>query len=84
VAAPVLYIGPQPSHVTEILDEVGPEYPTLQVAHGAAEALARQIQTLRQKVANIPRSIPTQATIAFAKGALLPKMIALLENRRRD
>ena len=79
VGAPVIYIGPQPSHVTEILDELGPEYPTIQVAHGAAEELARQIQSLRQKLRNLPRSIPSHATTAFVKSALLPKMITLLE-----
>jgi glycosyltransferase involved in cell wall biosynthesis len=80
VGAPVLFIGPQPSHVTEILDELGPEYPKIQVAHRAEDDLARQIQTLRQKVANTPRSIPGQAAASFAKDALLPQMIKLLEN----
>lgn len=84
VAAPVIYIGPQPSHVTEILDELGPEHPTIRVAHGAADDLARQIQGLRQKMTNNPQSIPSPAAIAFAKGALLPKMVALLENCRSD
>ena len=79
VGAPVIYIGPQPSHVTKILDELGPEYPTIQVAHAAAEELARQIQSLRQKLTDYPRSIPSHATAVFAKDALLPQMIALLE-----
>ena len=79
VGAPVIYIGPRPSHATEILDELGPEYPTIQVTHGAAEKLARQIQSLSQKMADSPRSPPSQATAAFAKGALLSQMITLLE-----
>jgi hypothetical protein len=43
VAAPVLYIGPRPSHVTEILDATGPESPHVQVAHGDTERVVQQI-----------------------------------------
>ena len=79
VGAPVIYIGPRPSHVTEILDELGPEYPTIEVTHGAAEELARQIQSLRQKLTDVPRLNHGQSAGVFAKGALLPQMITLLE-----
>ena len=79
VGAPVIYIGPRPSHMTEILDELGPEYPKIQVTHGAAEELARQLQSLRLNVADSTRFIPNHAKTTFAKGALLPQMMALLE-----
>src|ERR1017187_1805723 len=39
VGAPVIYIGPQPSHVTEILNRLGYEHPSIRAAHGEAEAL---------------------------------------------
>ncbi len=51
VGAPVIYIGPKPSHVTEILNRLGDKYPSIRVAHGEADILAEQIRALRQKKA---------------------------------
>ena len=79
VGAPVIYIGPRPSHVTEILDQLGDEYPCIQVAHGEADMLANQIQNLRQKTPGGRRPLPTEVTAAFSKGVLLPELIGVLE-----
>ena len=67
VGAPVIYIGPKPSHVTEILDQLGDEYPSIRVAHGEADLLADQIQKLRQKTAGGRRPLPTEVTARFFK-----------------
>ena len=80
VGAPVLYLGPQPSHVTEILDGLGPGYPALRAAHGDAEGLARQIQDFQRKRAGRPRTGDDGANTAFARDALLPRLITLLEH----
>jgi len=79
VGAPVIYIGPKPSHVTEIMDRLGDEYPCIRVTHGEADILANQIQDLRQRLANHPR--PSSATVAaeYSKGVLMPSLIAVLE-----
>jgi glycosyltransferase involved in cell wall biosynthesis len=77
VGAPVIYIGPQPSHVTEILDQLGDTYPWCSVRHGEGEILAQHIQQLRQRPAE--RQCPATITQAFAKDVLLPRMIAGLE-----
>ncbi len=79
VGAPVLYIGPRPSHVTEILDRLGDKYPSIRVAHGEADILAEQIQNLRQKTAGGRRPSPAEVTATFSKGVLLPQLIAGLE-----
>jgi len=79
VGAPVIYLGPQPSHVTEILDRLGDGCPSIRVAHGEADNLADQIQKLRQKTAAGRGSSPTEVTTAFSKGLLLPELIATLE-----
>jgi glycosyltransferase involved in cell wall biosynthesis len=80
VGAPVLYIGPQPSHVSEILDRLGDGHSWATVSHGEVEMLVRRIQDLRaQKTSGSPR-VPVQVTATFAKGALLPQLIAALEN----
>lgn len=80
VSAPVIYIGPKPSHVTEILDRLGGEHPSIQVAHGEADFLADQIQNLRQTTTGICRTLPKKVTTAFSKGVLLPDLMATLEN----
>ena len=84
VSAPVIYIGPRPSHVTEILDRLGGEHPSIQVKHGAADILANQIQNLRQQTASRDRSLSTEVTAAFSKGVLLPELIGVLEGLRNQ
>jgi hypothetical protein len=79
VGAPVIYIGPQPSHVTEILDHPGDGYPSIRVAHGEAEALADQIQNLRQKTEKGHRLFTGTIAANYSKRVLLPQMIATLE-----
>ena len=84
VNAPVIYIGPKPSHVTEILDRLGNEYPSIRVAHGEADMLANQIQILRQKKAGVRRPLSKEVSAAYSKNVLLPKLIGVLEDPRDD
>jgi colanic acid biosynthesis glycosyl transferase WcaI len=84
VGAPVIYIGPKPSHVTEILNRLGDEHPSIRVAHGEAEILADRIKDLRHKMAGDRHPLITEVTAVFSKGVLLPEMIGMLENLRND
>ena len=77
VGAPVIYIGPQPSHVTEILDGPGAGHPWCSVRHGEGKILAERIRQLRLRSAE--RQCPANITTMFAKDVLLPRMIAGLE-----
>jgi colanic acid biosynthesis glycosyl transferase WcaI len=77
VGAPVIYIGPQPSHVTEILDQLGGEYPWCSVRHGEAEILAERLGQLRQRPGT--RHCPEIITAKFSKNVLLPQMMTGLE-----
>ena len=77
VGAPVIYIGPQPSHVTEILDGPGAGHPWCSVRHGEGEVLAERIRQLRLRPTE--RQCPATITAMFAKDVLLPRMIAGLE-----
>jgi glycosyltransferase involved in cell wall biosynthesis len=77
VAAPVIYIGPQPSHVTEILDRPDANHPWCSVRHGEGEMLAERTRQLRGRSAE--RQFPTAITVQFAKDVLLPRLIAGLE-----
>jgi hypothetical protein len=77
VGAPVIYLGPQPSHVTEILAVPGAEHPWISVRHGEGDLLAERIRQLRQLSA--ARQCPTALTAAFSKNNLLSQLIAGLE-----
>jgi glycosyltransferase involved in cell wall biosynthesis len=78
VGAPVIYIGPTPSHVTEILEGV-PEYPQVSVRHGEADSLAEQI---RQCAKGEPRRGDSQNVLPdYSQATLIPKMLAAIENR---
>ena len=84
VAAPVIYIGPRPSHVSEILEDPNVHHPWIGVQHGEAEALANQIQNLRRKTEGGRQPLPTEITATFSKGVLLPELIGVLEDLRND
>jgi hypothetical protein len=84
VGASVIYIGPKPSHVTEILDRLADDPPSIRVAHGEAELLANQIQDLRQRTAGNRRPLATEVTATFSKGILLPELISALEGLQND
>ena len=77
VGAPVIYIGPQPSHVTEILDRLGAEHSWCSVCHGEDKILVERLRQMRQHSA--VRQYPVNLTAMFAKDVLLPRMIAGLE-----
>jgi hypothetical protein len=79
VGAPVVYIGPRPSHVTEILDRLGGEYPSLRVAHGEADILADQIQAWRQGRIVGRRQLAGERWLSvFSRASLLSRLVALI------
>ena len=82
VSAPVIYIGPKPSHVTEILDKLGDEHLAIRVAHGEAETVANHIQKLQQKMGGVRRPLSKEVSAAFSKNVLLPELIGALEDLR--
>jgi len=79
VAAPVLYIGPRPSHLSEILESANGAVRFALVKHGDVDGLVQQIQRLRQESQHSQRQVPVQLCARFSKEALLPKLIADLE-----
>lgn len=81
VAAPVLYIGPRPSHLSEILDRISGDYPWARAAHGDVAEVVRQIQGLRRQSIATPRPALPHLCATFSKEVLLPKLIAELESR---
>jgi len=80
VGAPVIYIGPSPSHVTEILNRLGNEYPSVRVMHGEADILADQIRHLRQSAVAGKQQLPVETLAAFSQASLLTRLAGLFEN----
>jgi len=79
VGAPVIYVGPEPSHVTEILNGLRSPHPWAGVRHGAAEALVKQIDRLRQTCATVDRRPPPEIGTLFSQKTLLRRLAALVE-----
>lgn len=78
VGAPTLYIGPQPSHVTDIATHQDKFYLT---GHGDVEGVTAAILEAVQVRGVLPGcgTDPTQATNVFSKDALLPQLIGVIE-----
>ena len=84
VGAPVLYIGPKTSHVTEILNRLGEGYPWASCPHGDTDDATDQIVGLMDRARNGARQVPAEVASAFSKGVLLPSLIAVLEELRHE
>lgn len=80
VGAPVLYLGPQPSHVTEISDAARGGFKFYSAVHGDVEGLAAQIRVARAE--SISSAQPTSNPLPpqFSKETLLPRLLAELES----
>jgi len=81
VGAPVLYIGPQPSHATEILNRLGQDHPWASSPHGDVKTASDQIQRLMAVARKGSRRVPVEAAAAYSQSALLPRMMAELEKQ---
>ncbi|MDB6112853.1 MAG: putative glycosyl transferase [Pedosphaera sp.] len=80
IGAPVLYVGPNPSHLSEILAALDGEYVSRSAAHGKVEKIAAAIREVRQQSGNLNREVPTQVRSLFSKEAILPKLVRVLES----
>lgn len=80
VGAPVVYIGPEPSHVTEVLAELNPRHPWGGARHGAVGELVSQIRQLRREINGSERAVPAAVASHFSQSALLPRLVALIES----
>jgi hypothetical protein len=80
VGAPVIYIGPEPSHVTEILSQLKSPHPGACVRHGAVDELVTQLRRLERESANLDRVPPAEVRTLYSQTALLPRMLDLVDS----
>jgi len=76
IGVPVLYIGPQPSHVTEILATLNGDARAARVSHGEVE---RVVQAIQQMASNAGRRAAPSGQ-EFLKETLLPQLVAALDD----
>ena len=80
VAAPVLYIGPHPSHLSEMLDDLNLEYPSASAAHGEVDRVVKEIDRMRRQPDAVTRETPARVRVNSSKETLLPRLVAELES----
>lgn len=83
VGAPVAYLGPETSHVTEAMTTAGGKVPFLSVRHGDAEGLAGELLRWSKTLAPAG-SCPTGQTAAFSAKRLLPLLVSILEHQKPE
>jgi hypothetical protein len=72
VGAPVLYVGPETSHVTELT--LDPRWPFISVRHGETRRLVDEIRRLAATVAVRPDAPAIERTVSgFSKDMLMPQ-----------
>jgi hypothetical protein len=79
VGAPVLYIGPRPSHLSEVLDALGSKVCGT-VAHGDVERCVNEIHRIAVDHQRGEAERYAQVARGFSQPVLLPRLIAELEN----
>jgi glycosyltransferase involved in cell wall biosynthesis len=72
IAAPVLYIGPEQSHLTAILSNG--TMPNIQVRHGDIDRLVEEIGTFRKRSAS-PERISDASFESYSQSTLLPHFL---------
>jgi len=78
VAAPVIYIGPEPSHVTEIMADIKSCPPWVSARHGGDNGLVEQIRNLQQDCSGHDRRAATNGGMNYSETSLIA-MVKLIE-----
>ncbi len=80
VNAAILYMGPRPSHISEILDELNGKLFGAATPHGDAAAAVKSILELKLAVSQAPRKDAVPLDGRFSKENLLPQLVAAIES----
>ena len=80
----MLYIGPSPSHASEILDEMRAHPLSGRAAHGDVEAVIRIIERVRALAGQRDFEGFGKIAAQFSKDVLLPKLVAVIEGGRES
>jgi glycosyltransferase involved in cell wall biosynthesis len=80
IGSPLLYIGPRPSHISEIIQQINGRLPCGWAEHGQVEQVIQHVMESKQTASQ--RDVEGSASIAgqFSKSALLPQLVSRLES----
>jgi colanic acid biosynthesis glycosyl transferase WcaI len=79
VGLPLLYVGPRPSHVTELLEAGSHSFPCRFARHGEVNPIIEHILGLKKNRLQINGNEFKPLARRFSKEILLPQMIEMLE-----
>ncbi len=79
VGAPVLYIGPEPSHLADILAGMGASPHTARVGHGDADGAVAQIRRIAALGTRGDKELFARTAAKFSMRTLRPQQVELLE-----
>ena len=80
VNAPIFYMGPKPSHISEMLDQINDQLPNGWAPHGNSRQAVKTILELKQITSQTDRKESKLLDGCFSKEILLPRMVALIES----
>ena len=80
VNAPILYMGPRPSHISAILDQLEGRLPGGWAPHGNPALAVKTILELKQSVFQAERNDKDPLDGRFSKETLLPQMVQVIES----
>ena len=83
VNAPILYMGPKPSHISKMLDQINGQLPSGWAPHGSSGQAVKTVLELKQVTSRTDRKNSNLLNGCFSKETLLPRMVALIESTNR-
>jgi len=81
VGSPLLYLGPQPSHVSEILKTLNGELPCAWAKHGDVDGVIGHIMASKMRMVQAKKASGVLVAEGFSKEVLLPRLVEVLEER---
>ena len=80
VGSPLMYVGPQPSHVSEVIAECNGRIPCACAKHGEVDEVVRQILEFKKSAFQRDGESRQLPADRYSKERLLPQLIELLES----
>jgi glycosyltransferase involved in cell wall biosynthesis len=84
IGAALLYVGPEPSHISEILQQLNGHLPFGRVKHGAVDQAIQNILELKENASKTTRERCLPLADRFSKETLLPQLVKVLESAGRN
>ena len=79
VGAPILYLGPERSHVADILSEASAPSSHISVRHGEAEKLVESVLAQSRTRPRLPESELYRTAAICSRATLLPRIVSAIE-----